>query len=119
MRFSPRHFAGQTPRMRHHSTDRRARAAKHFAEYQFEVQSVLRLLLCRPGRLCRGADGSHDVDDRQQAVPRLLAVGRAGPPITVGFLGGEPFANRGLIHQTGNYASAEGPSAPASTCGSR
>ena len=44
----------------------------------------------------------------QAATDRLLAVAQRDRPITIGFLGGEPFANRALIHQTVNYASAEG-----------
>lgn len=39
------------------------------------------------------------------AVDRLLAGARADRPVTVGFLGGEPFANAGLIHDVVRYAS--------------
>jgi uncharacterized protein len=42
------------------------------------------------------------------AIDRLLAVAQPDRPITVGFLGGEPFANSRLIHQAVDYASAEG-----------
>jgi uncharacterized protein len=38
------------------------------------------------------------------AVDRLLAVADATAPITVGFLGGEPFANRPLVHRVVAYA---------------
>jgi uncharacterized protein len=41
------------------------------------------------------------------AIDRLLAVAQSDRPITVGFLGGEPFANRNLIHASVGYASAE------------
>ena len=43
----------------------------------------------------------------QAAIDRLLAVAEPDRPITVGFLGGEPFANPRLIHQAVGYASAE------------
>jgi len=43
----------------------------------------------------------------QAAIDRLLAVGEPDHPITIGFLGGEPFANPRLIHQAVSYASAE------------
>ncbi|HMH53608.1 MAG TPA: radical SAM protein [Candidatus Acidoferrum sp.] len=38
------------------------------------------------------------------AIDRLLAVADPSAPITVGFLGGEPFVNRSLIHQAVQYA---------------
>lgn len=43
----------------------------------------------------------------QAAIDRLLAEADPGAPITVGFLGGEPFANRALIHRAVRYASDE------------
>jgi uncharacterized protein len=41
-------------------------------------------------------------------IDRLLRDADPGAPITVGFLGGEPFANRRLIHRAVEYAAAEG-----------
>jgi uncharacterized protein len=43
----------------------------------------------------------------QAAIDRLLAVAGPDHPITIGFLGGEPFVNRGMIHQAVDHASAE------------
>ena len=40
----------------------------------------------------------------RDAVDRLLAGADPTAPITIGFLGGEPFVNRSLIHQTVPYA---------------
>jgi uncharacterized protein len=40
------------------------------------------------------------------AIDRLLADAYPGAPITVGFLGGEPFVNRRLIHQATTYAAS-------------
>jgi len=40
----------------------------------------------------------------QAAIDRLLQTADPSRPITVGFLGGEPFANRALLHQTVGYA---------------
>jgi uncharacterized protein len=42
----------------------------------------------------------------QAAIDRLLASADARAPVTVGFLGGEPFVNRALVHQAVHYASA-------------
>ena len=42
----------------------------------------------------------------QAAIDRLLSVAVAGAPITVGFLGGEPFVNRRLIHRAVAYAAS-------------
>ena len=42
----------------------------------------------------------------QAAIDRLLAGAERDHPITIGFLGGEPFANPRLIHQAVGYASA-------------
>jgi uncharacterized protein len=42
------------------------------------------------------------------AIDRLLAGASRDAPVTIGFLGGEPFANRTLIHTAVAYASAEG-----------
>jgi uncharacterized protein len=44
------------------------------------------------------------------AVDRLLQGADALRPITIGFLGGEPFVNRRLIHQVVRYASEAGRS---------
>jgi uncharacterized protein len=46
-------------------------------------------------------------DTAQNAIDRLLSVADPHVPITVGFLGGEPFANRRLIHRAVEYASTE------------
>jgi uncharacterized protein len=40
------------------------------------------------------------------AVERLFATADAAYPVTIGFLGGEPFANRALIHDVVAYATA-------------
>jgi len=42
------------------------------------------------------------------AIDALLARADPAHPITIGFLGGEPFANRALIHQSIGYASEQG-----------
>jgi uncharacterized protein len=42
----------------------------------------------------------------QAAIDRLLSVAVAGAPITVGFLGGEPFVNRRLIHRAVAHAAS-------------
>jgi uncharacterized protein len=47
-------------------------------------------------------------DLARAAVDRLLACASHDSPVTIGFLGGEPFANRALIHDTVAYAHAEG-----------
>jgi uncharacterized protein len=46
-------------------------------------------------------------DVAQAAIDRLLATPDSGAPLTIGFLGGEPFANRALIHRAVAYAAAE------------
>jgi uncharacterized protein len=40
----------------------------------------------------------------QDAVDRLIAGADPSSPITIGFLGGEPFANRRLVHRVVDYA---------------
>lgn len=42
------------------------------------------------------------------AIESLFAAADAGRPITVGFLGGEPFLNRDLIHELVAYAAGRG-----------
>jgi uncharacterized protein len=42
------------------------------------------------------------------AIDRLFETARTDSPITIGFLGGEPFANRPLIHQAVAYAAEQG-----------
>ncbi len=42
------------------------------------------------------------------AIDKLLSDADPQAPITVGFLGGEPFVNRRLIHRAVQYAAAEG-----------
>ena len=42
------------------------------------------------------------------AIDRLFATADAMQPVTVGFLGGEPFVNRALIHDTVAYAARTG-----------
>jgi uncharacterized protein len=44
----------------------------------------------------------------RNAVDRLLSTADPGAPVTIGFLGGEPFANRPLIHELTAYAAGEG-----------
>jgi uncharacterized protein len=43
----------------------------------------------------------------QAAIDALLARADPAHPITIGFLGGEPFANRTLVHRCVHYAAAE------------
>lgn len=43
----------------------------------------------------------------QTAIDRLLATPDLGVPLTIGFLGGEPFVNRALIHRAVAYAAAK------------
>lgn len=45
-------------------------------------------------------------DTAKSAIDRLLATPDSGAPLTLGFLGGEPFANRPLIHRAVSYAAA-------------
>jgi uncharacterized protein len=45
-------------------------------------------------------------DTAQTAIDRLLATPDSGAPLTLGFLGGEPFVNRPLIHRAVRYAAA-------------
>lgn len=47
-------------------------------------------------------------DVARAAIDRLLAEAEPGAPITIGFLGGEPFANRKLVHEAVAYASRAG-----------
>jgi uncharacterized protein len=42
------------------------------------------------------------------AVDRLFAGADAARPVTIGFLGGEPFVNRALVHDTVGYAAWRG-----------
>jgi uncharacterized protein len=42
------------------------------------------------------------------AIDRLLATADSGAPLTIGFLGGEPFANRALIRRAVAYGATEG-----------
>jgi uncharacterized protein len=46
-------------------------------------------------------------DIARTAIDRLLATPDSGAPLTIGFLGGEPFANRALIHRAVAYAATE------------
>lgn len=43
----------------------------------------------------------------QAAIDRLVAEADPGAPITIGFLGGEPFVNRWLIHRAVDYAASQ------------
>lgn len=52
--------------------------------------------------------GSMTLDVARTAVDRLLLGASRDAPVTIGFLGGEPFANRALLHDTVRYASTEG-----------
>ena len=57
----------------------------------------------------RGAqDRSMTSDVARAAIDRLLTGASRDAPVTIGFLGGEPFANRAVIHDAVAYASAEG-----------
>jgi uncharacterized protein len=49
-----------------------------------------------------------DVDTAHAAVDRLLLVADPTKPVTIGFLGGEPFVNRALIHDVVAYAHQRG-----------
>jgi uncharacterized protein len=42
------------------------------------------------------------------AIDRLLSEADPKSPVTIGFLGGEPFVNRRLVHQAVEYAAEEG-----------
>jgi uncharacterized protein len=44
----------------------------------------------------------------REAIDRLLTLADKKAPVTIGFLGGEPFVNRQLIHQTVEYAEGQG-----------
>jgi uncharacterized protein len=65
---------------------------------------------------CYAARGSFDGaqpdpmvwDTAQTAIDALLARANRAYPITIGFLGGEPFANRALIHRSIGYAADKG-----------
>ena len=65
---------------------------------------------------CYAARGSFDGaqpapmhwDTARAAIDSLLARADPAAPITVGFLGGEPFANRALIHACVSYAREQG-----------
>jgi len=45
-------------------------------------------------------------DTARKAIDSLLTQADSDAPVTIGFLGGEPFANRRLIHQSVAYAEA-------------
>jgi uncharacterized protein len=47
-------------------------------------------------------------DVARAAIDRLLATADAAQPVTIGFLGGEPFVNRALIHAMVGYAAERG-----------
>lgn len=47
-------------------------------------------------------------DVARAAIDGLLDRADPGAPITIGFMGGEPFVNRRLIHQSVNHAAAAG-----------
>lgn len=47
-------------------------------------------------------------DTARAAIDTLLARADPTAPVTIGFLGGEPFANRSLIHSSVHYATSEG-----------
>ena len=49
-----------------------------------------------------------DWEVARRAIDKLLSEATPEAPITVGFLGGEPFVNRSLIHQSVKYAAAQG-----------
>src|SRR5579859_4250692 len=47
-------------------------------------------------------------DVARVAIDRVLLVAQPDRPVTIGFLGGEPFVNRNLIHRAVAHAAAEG-----------
>jgi uncharacterized protein len=47
-------------------------------------------------------------DVARDAINRLFAAADPTRPVTVGFLGGEPFVNQVLVHDTVSYAQARG-----------
>ena len=47
-------------------------------------------------------------DVARAAIDRVLSVAQPDRPVTIGFLGGEPFVNRHLIHRAVAHAAAEG-----------
>jgi uncharacterized protein len=49
-----------------------------------------------------------DFATARAAIDRLFASAEVTRPVTVGFLGGEPFVNRALIHDTVEYAAYAG-----------
>jgi uncharacterized protein len=66
-------------------------------------------LTCGYCYAARGAFGGKqaapmDWRTAQDAVDRLVAVAEPSCPITIGFLGGEPFVNRRLVHHIVDYA---------------
>jgi uncharacterized protein len=66
-------------------------------------------LTCGYCYAARGAFGGKqaapmDWRTAQDAVDRLVAVADPSCPITIGFLGGEPFVNRRLVHHIVDYA---------------
>jgi uncharacterized protein len=72
-------------------------------------------LSCSYCYAARGAFGGAqpnpmDWETARGAIDALLARADATRPVTIGFLGGEPFANRALIHRSIHYASGEGRS---------
>lgn len=55
-------------------------------------------------------------DVARAAIDRLFAEADAQAPVTVGFLGGEPFVNRTLIHQAVAYAADQGAARGLEVC---
>ena len=51
---------------------------------------------------------SMDSVTARAAIDRLFTAADAARPVTIGFLGGEPFVNRALIHDTVDYAARIG-----------
>jgi uncharacterized protein len=61
---------------------------------------------CYAARGAFGGKQAAPMDRRtaQDAVDRLVAVADPSHPMTIGFLGGEPFVNRNLVHHIVDYA---------------
>ena len=102
-------------------SDRGTVAAGHLPECQFQLQSRLRLLLRRQGKFRRKPDKADDLAGRSgRDRPRAGSAQKRIGPVTVGFLGGEPFANPKLIHQAVTLCiTPEGSSAWGATSGFR
>jgi uncharacterized protein len=68
---------------------------------------------CYAGQGGFGGRQSHNMGwlTAQRSIDALFARADTAHPITIGFLGGEPFVNRSLIHRSVAYAAQRGASA--------